>query len=194
MSTRTKKAVTYIGTAAIITAVIAANIACYTPPNIYRWEKPATTPQPTLEVPPPVPTQPTPQLEPHTPKPAPELPPPAPELVRTYQPPTPTTITLYPIDGIHSQTAVDTGQLVTWSVSPLILAGHDTSGWHYIDDLLQGTIIVIATGPGQGTYTVTGNYDLQGKDHTADELPAADLILQTCTNTGLGFTLATRNQ
>jgi len=190
MHPKTKPILTTIFLTAALTIAV-ANIAIHTTPDTTRWEKPAT--QPTLEVTPP-PTQPAPQLEPPTSNPEQEQPQPQPELARTYQPPTPTTLTLNPIDGLYNQNAIDTGQLVTWSTNPLILAGHDTAGWHYIDDLLPGTLIVITTGPAQGTYTATGNYDLQGKDHYTDELPAADLILQTCTDGGLGFTLATRNQ
>ena len=66
------------------------------------------------------------------------------------------------------------------------------AGWHWIDDLADGTLVVVATGPGQGTYQITGHHDLEGKDHDITELPAADLILQTCTDWGLGFSLATR--
>lgn len=118
--------------------------------------------------------------------PEPEPAPPQPEPVE------PPTITLYPSTGIYSQAAIDTGGIITWSTSPLIVAGHDYAGWDYIDDLAIGTRVYIGSGPGIGLYEVTGSYDLYGKDHYIDAVPYADLILQTCTDWGLGFSLATR--
>lgn len=113
------------------------------------------------------------------------------------EPGTPTlTVHVDPVTAIGSQDAVDTGQLVTWTTDPVcVLAGHNTMGWAWMDDLERGSVVKVGAGPCQGVYQVIGHrrQDVKGgpiPDWMAD--PAIDLVLQTCQIRGMGFSLLQR--
>ncbi|MEV4826149.1 hypothetical protein [Micromonospora sp. NPDC049274] len=105
------------------------------------------------------------------------------------------TTRLSPVTAIHSQTAVDRGALVTWTTSPTcLLAGHDTMGWAWLDDLATGTVVRVRSGPCAGTYQVVGH---RWQPRKGGSLPSwmghYDLVLQTCTGrSGTGFSTARR--
>ncbi|MFG1651723.1 hypothetical protein ACGFIE_17515 [Micromonospora sp. NPDC049275] len=105
------------------------------------------------------------------------------------------TTRLSPVTAIHSQTAVDRGALVTWTTSPTcLLAGHDTMGWAWLDDLTTGTVVRVGSGPCRGTYQVVGH---RWQPRKGGSLPSwmghYDLVLQTCTGrSGTGFSTARR--
>ena len=104
-------------------------------------------------------------------------------------------IVLRPVTAFFSQATVDRGKLVTWTTSPTcILAGHDSRGWSWIDDIATGRVVTVATGPCAGRYIVYAHRHQRQKggpipSWMAD--PALDLVLQTCTGrSGMGFALA----
>lgn len=109
--------------------------------------------------------------------------------------PAPSSVTLAPITAYRDQGAVDSGALVLWRQLPYLLSGHEHMGWGWLDDIPVGARVVVTTGPATGEYTVVGHHwmDVQG-----GEMPAYfaefDLVLQTCTATGTGFTLAARHE
>lgn len=104
-------------------------------------------------------------------------------------------VVLHPVTAFFSQATVDKGKLVTWTTSPTcILAGHDSMGWAWLDNVATGKTVVVATGPCSGRYVVYGHRHQQQKGGPipgwmAD--PGLDLVLQTCTgSSGMGFALA----
>jgi hypothetical protein len=118
-------------------------------------------------------------------KSAPKLPP---------EPVGPRTIVLSPVTAIGDQTVLDTGALTTWMITPTcLLAGHDTMGWYWLDDIPLGTVLAVNAGPCAGRYEVTGHRWQPVKGGPIpDWMASTDLILQTCTGTsGMGFTIAT---
>ena len=158
---------------------------------------PTPTPQPTPEPEPveskpePKPTQ-TQQAKPE-PKPKPTTPPPPPKPA-----PTSDVVTVAPTSYVGGQADIDRGLLVTWTAKTptCILAGHDTMGWHWLDDIPTGTVVEVTTGPCTGRYQVYDHkwQEIKGGDFPewirADDL---DLVLQTCTGAaGSGFSLARR--
>ncbi|MFG1918724.1 hypothetical protein [Micromonospora sp. NPDC048898] len=114
--------------------------------------------------------------------------------VRSAPPPAPTT-RLAPVTAIHSQAAIDRGALVTWTTSPTcLLAGHDTMGWAWLDDLPAGRVVRVVSGPCAGTYQVVGHRWQPRKGGTMPHWASRyDLVLQTCTGpSGTGFSTARR--
>jgi hypothetical protein len=107
------------------------------------------------------------------------------------------TISFSPITALNDQSAIDRGNLVTWMTSPTcLLAGHDTSGWAWIDTIATGTIINVKTGPCVGQYKIVGHKWQSVKGGAIPSwMGSYDLVLQTCTgSTGMGFSLAQRIQ
>jgi hypothetical protein len=107
------------------------------------------------------------------------------------------TITLSPVTALYSQAAVDRGRLVTWMTDPVcLLAGHDTRGWNWIDDIAIGRTVVVTSGPCAGRYRVAGHrwQSVKGGPIPAwMSDPSIDLVLQTCTGaTGMGFSILVR--
>lgn len=107
-------------------------------------------------------------------------------------PATPETIWLEPVTALGDQGAVDEGHLVTWMTSPTcLLAGHDYAGWAWMSSVPVGTRIEVTAGPCAGTYEVYGH---NGHDWRGGPVPewmsGVDLVLQTCTPNGTGFSLA----
>lgn len=119
----------------------------------------------------------------------------------TYVPEPVATVTVCPIDGIGSQAAIDTGALVLWTTEPAHwLAGHDTDGWDWIDEIPTGTYVVVECGQATGTYQVYGH---EWHGHRGGSFPSwayggPDLVMQTCTGPGssgeygTGFSLLNR--
>lgn len=147
--------------------------------------EPTEAPQPP-PAPEPDPPPPTKNAAATTPEPA---PPPAPK---------PEVVELAPITAFQDQAAVDTGALVTY-IDPArfgfcLIAGHDFSGWYWLDDLAVGTVVRVTQGPCAGEYEVVGHewQETKGGQHP-EWMHDYDLILQTCTGaTGTGFSLLVR--
>ncbi|GGO17799.1 hypothetical protein GCM10011576_32030 [Micromonospora parathelypteridis] len=102
---------------------------------------------------------------------------------------------LAPVTAIHSQAKIDSGALVTWTTSPTcLLAGHDTTGWAWLDDLPTGRVVRVVSGPCAGTYQVVGHRWQPRKGGTMPRwMSRYDLVLQTCTGrSGTGFSTARR--
>lgn len=108
---------------------------------------------------------------------------------------TPRTYRLSPVTALGSQAAIDRGNLVTWMTSPAcLLAGHDTMGWAWLDNIPTGSIAVVTRGPCAGRYKVVGH---RWQSVKGGPIPSwvgrYDLVLQTCTGrTGTGFSVAVR--
>lgn len=107
-------------------------------------------------------------------------------------PATPETIWLEPVTALGDQGVVDEGHLVTWMTAPTcLLAGHDYAGWAWMSSVPVGTRIEVTAGPCAGTYEVYGH---KGHDWRGGPVPewmnGVDLVLQTCTPNGTGFSLA----
>ncbi|BCJ59579.1 hypothetical protein Jiend_30010 [Micromonospora endophytica] len=84
---------------------------------------------------------------------------------------------------------------MTWMTRPTcLLAGHDYAGWDWIDDLAQGTIVHVTTGPCAGRYRVVDNrWHARKGGPVPSWMGRFDLVLQTCTGaSGTGFSLAQR--
>lgn len=108
---------------------------------------------------------------------------------------TPKVTTLRPVTAIGSQATIDQGKLVTWMTSPTcLIAGHDTRGWAWLDNVPTGRPVVVATGPCADTYKVVGHRWQSVKGGPVPSWMANyDLILQTCTGrSGMGFSLLQR--
>lgn len=108
----------------------------------------------------------------------------------------PRTIRLAPVTALGSQRAIDKGKLVTWMTFPVcLLAGHNTMGWAWMDDLKNGTRVRVTTGPCAGLYVV---YARKSQARKGGPVPAwmsdsrLDLVLQTCKTRGMGFSLLRR--
>lgn len=108
----------------------------------------------------------------------------------------PRTIRLAPVTALGSQRTIDKGKLVTWMTSPVcLLAGHNTMGWAWMDDLATGTRVRVTTGPCAGLYVV---YARKSQARKGGPVPAwmsdpkLDLVLQTCKTRGMGFSLLRR--
>jgi hypothetical protein len=108
----------------------------------------------------------------------------------------PKTIKLAPVTALGSQKTIDKGKLVTWMTSPVcLLAGHNTMGWAWMDDLKNGTVVKVTKGPCRGTYKV---YARKSQARKGGPVPGwmsdsrLDLVLQTCKTRGMGFALLRR--
>jgi hypothetical protein len=108
----------------------------------------------------------------------------------------PKTIKLAPVTVLGSQRTIDKGKLVTWMTSPVcLLAGHNTMGWAWMDDLRNGTVVKVTAGPCRGTYKV---YARKSQARKGGPVPGwmsdsrLDLVLQTCKTRGMGFALLRR--
>lgn len=117
--------------------------------------------------------------------------------VREPVPPakTPKVIRLSPVTAIGSQKTIDQGKLVTWMTEPTcLIAGHNTRGWAWLDNVATGKTVVVKTGPCQGTYKVVGHRWQSVKGGPVPSWMASyGLILQTCTGrSGMGFSLLKR--
>jgi hypothetical protein len=104
------------------------------------------------------------------------------------------TIRVEPVAG--DQDTIDTGALVTWMTAPVcLLAGHNTMGWAWMDDLPAGTRVEVGGGPCAGTYEAYANREQGAR---GGPVPAwmrdegLALVLQTCKTRGMGFTLLRR--
>lgn len=102
-------------------------------------------------------------------------------------------IHLRPRTGYGSQKAIDTGALVLWRKSPWLLAGHNHMGWHWIDDIPNGTIVVVETTAAKGRYVVIGHRTHPVKGGPTPRwiynLPSNYLLLQTCRTKGMAFSI-----
>lgn len=106
-------------------------------------------------------------------------------------------ITLAPVTAFYSQATIDRGKLVTWMTEPVcLIAGHDSMGWNWLDDIATGRTVKVTTGPCAGTYRVSDHRHQSAKGGPAPAWmsdPGIDLVLQTCTgSSGMGFSLAVR--
>lgn len=121
----------------------------------------------------------------------------------THEPtPTPTkpaTIVLHPVLAIGSQLTVDACKLVLWDIIPLnIVAGHNTCGFGFLDNIAVGTEVDIDSGPAFGRYQVVAHATAgcHGTDCPYPDFlfnSRYDLALQTCIGTtDIGFSLARR--
>jgi hypothetical protein len=104
-------------------------------------------------------------------------------------------VVLRPVTAFFNQATVDRGRLVTWATSPTcILAGHDSMGWAWLDNVATGRTVTVATGPCAGHYVVYGHRHQRQKGGPIPGWmsdPGLDLVLQTCTgSSGMGFALA----
>jgi hypothetical protein len=102
-------------------------------------------------------------------------------------------VSLCPTDARGDQSAIDTGALVLWRDAPYLLAAHEHMGWSWLDEVAPGTIIEVTCGDSAGTYEAVGNDYV---DEQGGSMPGYfteyDLVLQTCSGDGSGFTLARR--
>lgn len=129
-----------------------------------------------------------------TPEPRPST---APELpVTAKKKAKPRVVVLRPVTALGSQRTIDKGKLVTWMTSPVcLLAGHNTMGWYWMDDLKTGTVVTVKTGPCRGTYKVYARKSQARKGGPVPGWmsdPKLDLVLQTCKTRGMGFSLLRR--
>lgn len=108
----------------------------------------------------------------------------------------PRVIVLRPVTALGSQRTLDKGSLVTWMTSPVcLIAGHNTMGWAWLDDLRTGTVVKVRSGPCSGEYKV---YSHRSQSRKGGPVPGwmsdlkLDLVLQTCKTRGMGFSLLRR--
>ncbi len=106
----------------------------------------------------------------------------------------PKTYYLSPVTALGNQATIDRGSLVTWMTSPTcLLAGHNTMGWWWIDDIPTGSFVVVKTGPCRGKYRVVTHRSQSTKGGPVPSWMANyDLVLQTCRTRGMGFAAARR--
>lgn len=106
----------------------------------------------------------------------------------------PKTYYLSPVTALGSQATIDRGKLVTWMTSPTcLLAGHNTMGWSWIDDVPTGSFVVVKTGPCKGRYKIVTHRSQSTKGGPVPAwMSGYDLVLQTCRTRGMGFAAAQR--
>lgn len=104
---------------------------------------------------------------------------------------TPKVYTLRPVVALYRQDVIDQCKLVMWQVQPVVLAGHNHCGWHYLDNIPMGSHVVVKGTHEDGTYLVVG-HKTQEHFNVPDWFKNYDLVLQTCTKTGLGFSLGVK--
>lgn len=95
-----------------------------------------------------------------------------------------------------AQRCIDGGSLTLYRPAGVnTLAGHNYLGWAWMDDLPVGRKVVIESGSLAGTYRVYGHGWAQ-RGSRGGRFPSAGLgasvALQTCTNTGTGFSFLRR--
>ena len=91
-----------------------------------------------------------------------------------------------------AQRCIDQGKLVRYKPSGVnTLAGHNYMGWYWIDDLPNGRKVVIKSGELKGTYKVYGHAKVYNKKFPRSGL-GADVALQTCEDSGIGFSFLRR--
>jgi len=74
-----------------------------------------------------------------------------------------------------------------------LLAGHNTMGWSYLDDIPNGSIVNVKTGPCKGKYKVVAHRSQSRKGGPVPSwMSNYDLVLQTCKTVGMGFSAAKR--
>lgn len=91
------------------------------------------------------------------------------------------------VTAYGSQSALDRCNVVEWD--DRWFAGHDWCGYAFWANLGVGQTITL-TGPHAGTYTVTNRVYLPTQGGKAPELPAFDLVFQTCKGSGTELILA----
>lgn len=106
----------------------------------------------------------------------------------------PKTYRLSPVTAYFSQAAIDQCKLVLFGVSPTnLIAAHNDCGYGWLDNIPTGSIVIVTTGPAAGKYKVVGHKWLDEKGGRAPSwLGDYDLVLQTCTTHGTGFSVAVR--
>lgn len=91
-----------------------------------------------------------------------------------------------------AQRCIDQGKLVRYKPAGVnTLAGHNYMGWYWIDDLPNGRKVVIKSGELRGTYKVYGHAKVYDKKFPKSGL-GADVALQTCEGSGIGFSFLRR--
>lgn len=92
----------------------------------------------------------------------------------------------------QAQRCIDQGKLTLYKPSGVkTLAGHNYMGWYWIDDLPKGRKVVIKSGSLKGTYKVYGHAKVYDKKFPKSGL-GADVALQTCEGSGIGFSFLRR--
>lgn len=92
----------------------------------------------------------------------------------------------------QAQRCIDQGKLVRYKPSGVnTLAGHNYKGWYWIDDIPTGRKVVIKSGELKGTYKVYGHAKVYNKKFPKSGL-GADVALQTCEDSGIGFSFLRR--
>lgn len=92
----------------------------------------------------------------------------------------------------QAQRCIDQGKLTLYYPSGVkTLAGHNYMGWYWIDDLPNGRKVVIKSGSLKGTYKVYGHAKVYNKKFPKSGL-GADVALQTCEDSGIGFSFLRR--
>ena len=113
----------------------------------------------------------------------------APEFVPTLR------VEICPVTAYdNAQGVLDTGVavLVEYSGTPWI-AGHNTSGWDWFDEVEPSTLVEVTCGPEEGLYEAYENRWQEGLS-IPTWVTEPDLVMQTCTGLngepkGIGFTL-----
>lgn len=96
----------------------------------------------------------------------------------------------------NAQPCIDAGKLTLYYPAGVAtLAGHNYMGWYWMDDLPVGRTVVIKSGSLAGTYVVYA-HGSAARGSAGGKFPAAGygaaVALQTCTNTGTGFSFLRR--
>lgn len=93
------------------------------------------------------------------------------------------------------QAVIDSGAACLWSTSPMLIAGHNNMGWTWFDELMPGQTVVVRGTLAEGTYTAVEHRELWNSHDVQAWMYDADLLLQTCDDSGgpgLGFTVLER--
>lgn len=101
---------------------------------------------------------------------------------------------LAPVTAYFSQRAIDQCKLVLFGTNPTnLIAAHNNCGYGWLDNIPTGSTVIVTVGPAQGTYRVVGHKWIGEKGGRAPAwLGNYDLVLQTCTDSGTGFSVAQR--
>lgn len=91
-----------------------------------------------------------------------------------------------------AQPCIDNGSLVLYYPAGVTtLGGHNYKGWYWMDDLPVGRKVVIQSGKLAGTYRVYAHGYSSNKMFPANG-KSADVALQTCEGSGIGFSFLRR--
>lgn len=90
----------------------------------------------------------------------------------------------------HAQRCIDAGTLTMYAGR--ILAGHNFQGYQWLSRVPVGRTVYVISGPLAGTYRVYGHLYVGRQGGSIPDFGKADLVLQTCTGRGTGFSLAVR--